>query len=71
MTRAKEGSVLRELKLWSPSLIEANALFVDIAEGFTITTFFEKEKTHGVQVSLHFLHCFEDADIPICPTGRR
>jgi len=30
--------------------MEANALFVDIAEGFTITTYFEKEKTRGVQV---------------------
>ncbi|KAK5081052.1 hypothetical protein LTR70_009229 [Exophiala xenobiotica] len=50
LLRANDGSVLRELKLWSPSLMEVNTLFIDIAEGFTITTFFEKEKTRGVQI---------------------
>jgi hypothetical protein len=58
VTSARDGSVLRELELWSPSLVEANAMFVDIAEGFTITTFFEKEKTHGIQVCLRFLQSF-------------
>lgn len=50
LLRARDGSVLRELALWSPSLIETNTLFIDIAESFTITTFFEKDPTYGVQV---------------------
>jgi hypothetical protein len=49
---ATDGSILKELQLWSPPLLDANAMFVDIAEGFTITTFFEKDKTHGVQVGV-------------------
>lgn len=68
---AKDGSIIRELKLWSPSLMEADAMFVDIAEGFTITTFFEKEKTHGVQVWLHFLMSVESADAPLRFIGHR
>jgi hypothetical protein len=47
---AMDGSVVKELQLWSASLLEANAMFVDIAEGFTITTFFEKETAFRVQV---------------------
>jgi hypothetical protein len=50
LTRAREGSVLKELQLWSPSVIETNSLFADIADGFTITTFFETETYRGVQV---------------------
>lgn len=50
LTNSKEASVLRELKLWSPSLIETNQMWVEIAGGFTITSFFEREKYNGVLV---------------------
>lgn len=52
VTRARHSSVLRELDLWPRSLIKANAMFVDIAESFTVTTFFEKEETYGIQEGL-------------------
>ncbi|KAI0008505.1 hypothetical protein F4779DRAFT_435158 [Xylariaceae sp. FL0662B] len=45
---ANDSSVRQELRLWSKPLIDSNALFIDIAEGFTITSFFEKKKYHGV-----------------------
>jgi len=51
VVRASDGSVLRELELWSPWTIETNNQFVDIAEGFSITTFWEREMLHGVQVN--------------------
>ena len=51
LTKSKAGSVLEELKLWSPSLIEANQLWVEIADGFTITSFYEREPYMGVLVS--------------------
>jgi len=51
LTRASEGSVLRELELWSPWTLETNNAFAGIAEGFTITTFWEREPYHGVVVS--------------------
>lgn len=47
---AREGSVLGKLELWSPYLIKTNTLFAEIANSFTITTFFETEKYRGVQV---------------------
>lgn len=49
--------MLRELDLWSPSLVETNQLWVEIANGFSITTFFEREPYKGVMVSQsdHFL----------------
>lgn len=50
LTRAKEGSVLKELQLWSPAVLETNTLFAEIADGFTISTFFETNKYLGVQV---------------------
>ena len=50
VTNSKEGSVLRELKLWSPWTIETNSLFAGIAEGFTMTTYWEKEDYCGVKV---------------------
>jgi hypothetical protein len=52
----REGSVVKELKLWSPSLVEANTLFAGIADNFTVTTFYERERYKGIQVcSEHFL----------------
>lgn len=48
--QADETSVLSQLKLWSPSLIDANARFAEIADGFTITTFYENKETHGFMV---------------------
>jgi hypothetical protein len=45
---------LEELKLWSPSLIETNQLWVEIADGFTITSFYERNRYMGVLVSQHF-----------------
>jgi hypothetical protein len=54
LTKSKAGSVLKELKLWSPSLIEANQLWVEIADGFTITSFYEREPYMGVLVSQQF-----------------
>ena len=53
LTRASDGSVLRELKLWSPWTIETNTNFAGIAEGFTITTFWERENYRGVKVGIH------------------
>lgn len=50
ITQAKEGSVATELQLWSSQVKDTNTLFVDIAERFTITTFYENEKTRGVMV---------------------
>lgn len=51
LTKSKAGSVLQELKLWSPSLIETNQLWVEIADGFTITSFYERNPYMGVLVS--------------------
>lgn len=51
LTKSKAGSVLEELKLWSPSLIETNQLWVEIADGFTITSFYEINPYMGVLVS--------------------
>jgi hypothetical protein len=53
LTRASDGSVLRELKLWSPWTLETNTNFAGIAESFTITTFWERDAYHGVVVSTH------------------
>jgi hypothetical protein len=50
LTKSKAGSVLDELKLWSPSLIETNQLWVEIADGFTITSFYERNSYMGVLV---------------------
>lgn len=50
LQRADSSSVLNELALWSPSLLDTNHMFPDIAKYFTITTFYEQEKTHRVQV---------------------
>jgi len=47
--------VLNELKLWSPPLIETNQLWVEIADGFTITSCFEKNPYMGILVSRQFL----------------
>lgn len=47
-----EASVLRELELWSPQILETNSAFLtEIAPMFSITTYWEREKTSGVQVS--------------------
>jgi hypothetical protein len=51
LTKSKAGSVLEELKLWSPSLIETNQLWVEIADGFTITSFYEMNPYMGILVS--------------------
>jgi hypothetical protein len=51
LTKSKAGNVLEELKLWSPSLIETNQLWVEIADGFTITSFYERNSYMGVLVS--------------------
>jgi hypothetical protein len=37
VTWASEGSVLRELDLWSPWTVDTNNVFVGIVNGFTIT----------------------------------
>ncbi|KAI1324880.1 hypothetical protein F5Y16DRAFT_379814 [Xylariaceae sp. FL0255] len=50
ITRSDEGSVLKELRLWSKPIVDTNTHFADIAEGFTITTFLESEKYCGVLV---------------------
>jgi hypothetical protein len=50
LARSKAGSLLEELKLWSPSLIETNQLWVEIADGFTITSFYERNPYMGVLV---------------------
>ena len=47
-----DASVLRELELWSPQVLETNSAFLtEIAPMFTITTYWEREKISGVQVS--------------------
>ena len=51
LTKSKAGSVLQELKLWSPSLIETNQLWVEIADAFTITSCLERNPYMGVLVS--------------------
>ena len=51
LTKSQAGSVLQELKLWSPSLIETNQLWVEIADGFTITSFYERNPYMGILVS--------------------
>lgn len=51
-----DGSVVRELKLWSPWTIETNTNFAGIAEGFTITTFWEREDYWGVKVRIQASH---------------
>ena len=56
ITRASDGSVLRELDLWSPWTLETNNAFAGIAEGFTITTFWEREDYHGIKVMTHASH---------------
>jgi hypothetical protein len=49
-----ESSVLRELELWSPQVLETNSFFLtEIAPRFTITTFWERQKVGGVQVRLY------------------
>lgn len=50
LTRSSDGSVLRELKLWSPWTLETNTNFAGTAESFTITTFWERETYHGIVV---------------------
>jgi hypothetical protein len=50
LTGASEGSVLREMDLWSVWTTDTNSAFVGIADGFTITTFWEKYDLHGVKV---------------------
>ncbi|KAF4986754.1 hypothetical protein FDECE_15788 [Fusarium decemcellulare] len=50
LTGAREGSVLKELQLWSPSILDTNTLFTEIADGFTITSFYETMKCTGVKV---------------------
>jgi hypothetical protein len=44
--------VLRELDLWSPWTVDTNNAFVGIVNGFTITTFWEKEDLWGVRVMI-------------------
>jgi hypothetical protein len=51
LTKSKAGSVLEELELWSPSLIETNQLWVEIADAFTITSFYERNSYMGVLVN--------------------
>lgn len=48
--RPKSGSVHDELKLWSTPLLELDALFVERAELFTITSLYERDKTKGTRV---------------------
>jgi hypothetical protein len=50
LARSQAGSVLEELRLWSPSLIETNQLWVEIAEGFTITSLYERNPYMGALV---------------------
>lgn len=46
----RPGSVHRELKLWSPELIQLDTMFVERAELFSITSFFELRDTKGSRV---------------------
>ncbi|KAI1094613.1 hypothetical protein F5B19DRAFT_499161 [Rostrohypoxylon terebratum] len=50
LTRTNQGSIIRELQLWSPFVVQENTRFAEIAEAFTITTFFETKPLHGVLV---------------------
>ncbi|KAI0901834.1 hypothetical protein F4806DRAFT_501929, partial [Annulohypoxylon nitens] len=50
LTRPNQGSIIQELQLWSSFVVQENARFAEIAEAFTITTFFETKKLHGVLV---------------------
>ncbi|KAI1386356.1 uncharacterized protein F4822DRAFT_409788 [Hypoxylon trugodes] len=50
ITTTENGDILKELKLWSSPLIEIDALFVEISEGFTITTFYEGRNYNGIKV---------------------
>ena len=46
-----DASVLRELEVWSPQVIETNAAFLtEIAPMLSITTYWERESIGGVQV---------------------
>jgi len=46
-----KASVLRELELWSDQVLETNSFFLaEIAPKLSITTYWEREKIHGVQV---------------------
>ena len=48
-----ESSVLRELEIWSPEVLDVNAAFLtSIAPALSITTFWERESTNGIQVSI-------------------
>ena len=48
---SSEASVIRELELWSPQVLETNNAFLtEIAPRFAITTYWEREKTNGIQV---------------------
>ena len=47
------ASVLRELELWSPQILQTNSAFLtEIAPALAITTYWERGKTGGVQVSI-------------------
>lgn len=51
-TLSADSSVVRELELWSPQILETNNAFLtEIAPMLSITSLWEREKLGGVQVS--------------------
>jgi hypothetical protein len=43
----------KELELWSPELLQIMQDFAAIADKFSFTSFWEKQKTKGLQVCLN------------------
>ncbi|KAI1744617.1 hypothetical protein F4680DRAFT_231755 [Xylaria scruposa] len=50
LTRGKDGSIIKELELWSAPLQETNQFFIGVRDNFSITSFWETEKYCGVKV---------------------
>jgi hypothetical protein len=50
LTGSKSSSLFEELKLWNTYLIELNHMWVEIVDGFTITSFFERRPYKGIEV---------------------
>ena len=54
---AADAGMIAELELWSKPLNEENTYFVGLADTFTITSFYETEKTYNTKVRLAFYLC--------------
>lgn len=48
----RSSTVLEELGLWSKPILDLNNLFCEQAADQNVSTFWEMEKYHGVQVSI-------------------